>query len=103
MDNRVTNTIVQWNGMYYFGTDKGMDAVDLKGKHRVTNELTDRILPDLKRMQKHFDMVMAHPLRAKIIFRTLPRAYTVNLIAGWIAYDSAREHLGNYNEWIMQK
>ena len=42
MDNRVTNTIVQWNGVYYFGTDKGMDAVDLKGKHRVTNELTDR-------------------------------------------------------------
>jgi ubiquinone/menaquinone biosynthesis C-methylase UbiE len=67
------------------------------------NSLTDRILPDLKRMQKHFDMVMAHPLRARIIFRTLPRAYTVNLIAGWIAYDSAREHLGNYNEWIMQK
>ena len=42
MDNRVTNTIVQWNGTYYFGTDKGMDAVDLKGKHRVTNELTEK-------------------------------------------------------------
>ena len=42
MDNRVTNTIVQWNGAYYFGTDKGMDAVDLKGKHQVTNELTER-------------------------------------------------------------
>ena len=42
MDNRVVNTIVQWNGVYYFGTDKGMDAVDLKGKHRVQNELTER-------------------------------------------------------------
>ena len=42
MDNRVTNTIVQWNGTYYFGTDKGLDAVDLKGKHRVTNELTEK-------------------------------------------------------------
>lgn len=42
MDNRVTNTIVEWNGVYYFGTDKGMDAVDLKGKHRVQNELTER-------------------------------------------------------------
>ena len=42
MDNRVVNTIVQWNGVYYFGTDKGMDAVDLKGKNRVTNDLTDR-------------------------------------------------------------
>ena len=42
MDNRVTNAIIRWNGVYYFGTDKGMDAVDLKGKNRVTNELTDR-------------------------------------------------------------
>lgn len=67
------------------------------------NSLTERVLPDLKRMQKHFDVVMAHPLRAKIIFRTLPRSYTVNLIAGWIGYDSARERIGNYNEWIMQK
>ena len=42
MDNRVVNTIVQWNGVYYFGTDKGMDAVDQKGKKRVTDELTER-------------------------------------------------------------
>ena len=42
MDNRVTNTIVQWQGAYYIGTDKGMDAVDLKGKQQITNELTER-------------------------------------------------------------
>ncbi len=42
MDNRVTNTIVKWQDVYYIGTDKGMDAVDLKGKHQVTNELTER-------------------------------------------------------------
>ena len=42
MENRVVNTIVQWNGVYYFGTDKGMDAVDLKGKHRITDEVTSR-------------------------------------------------------------
>ena len=42
MDNRVTNTVVQWQGAYYIGTDKGMDAVDLKGKHPITNELTER-------------------------------------------------------------
>ncbi len=41
MENRVTNTIVQWNGVYYFGTDKGMDAVNLKGKRRVTDALTE--------------------------------------------------------------
>ena len=42
MDNRVTNTIVQWQGVYYIGTDKGMDAVDLGGKNQVTNEITER-------------------------------------------------------------
>ena len=42
MDSRVVNTIVEWQGTYYFGTDKGMNAVDLKGKHRVENDLTKR-------------------------------------------------------------
>jgi len=69
----------------------------------AVNELTERILPDLLRMQRHFDKVMLHPLRAKIVFKSLPWRYTVNLISGWLGYDSAREHIGNYWEWIMQK
>ena len=40
MVNRVTNTVVLWEGAYYIGTDKGMDAVDLKGKKQVINEIT---------------------------------------------------------------
>ncbi len=69
----------------------------------AVNELTERILPDLLRLQKHFDKVMLHPLRAKIVFKSLPWRYTVNLISGWLGYDSAREHIGNYWEWIMEK
>ncbi len=42
MNSRVVNTVVRWADAYYFGTDKGLDAVDLKGKHRVENELTGR-------------------------------------------------------------
>ena len=42
MENRVTNTVVQWNGVYYIGTDKGMDAVDLKGMNQVSNAVTER-------------------------------------------------------------
>ena len=42
LDNRVVNTIVEWNGAFYFGTDKGLDAVDLSGKSRVRNELTEQ-------------------------------------------------------------
>ncbi|MBR2256686.1 MAG: HD domain-containing protein [Blautia sp.] len=42
MENRVVNTIVQWNGVYYIGTDKGMDSVDLKGKKALTDAVTER-------------------------------------------------------------
>ncbi len=42
MDNRVTNTVVRWKDTYYFGTAKGMDAVDLPGKRQVTDEITRR-------------------------------------------------------------
>ena len=42
MDNQVVNTIVQWQDAFYFGTDKGMDAADLKGKERIENEITER-------------------------------------------------------------
>ena len=42
MDNRVVNTIVAWNGKFYFGTDKGMDAVDQAGKSQIRDGLTER-------------------------------------------------------------
>ena len=42
LPNRVVNTIVEWNGNFYFGTDKGLDAVDLSGKNPVKNELTEQ-------------------------------------------------------------
>ena len=42
MESRVTNTVAQWNGVYYIGTDKGMDAVDLKGMNRVRDAVTER-------------------------------------------------------------
>ena len=39
--NRVVNAVVYWNGTYYIGTDKGMDAVDHTGKKLVRNAITD--------------------------------------------------------------
>ena len=42
MDSRVVNAIVQWNGLYYIGTDKGMDALDLSGKQQIINTITKR-------------------------------------------------------------
>ncbi len=42
LENRVVNTVVEWNGVLYFGTDKGMDAVDSLGRQRVMNAVTER-------------------------------------------------------------
>ena len=42
MEKRVVNTVAQWNGVYYIGTDKGMDAVDQRGMNRVRDKITDR-------------------------------------------------------------
>ena len=42
MEKRVANTVVRWNDTWYFGTDRGMDAADLKGQSRVRDAVTDR-------------------------------------------------------------
>ena len=42
MDSKVVNTVVRWNDIYYFGTDKGMDAVDLKGREALSDAVTER-------------------------------------------------------------
>ena len=42
LGNRVVNTIVEWKGAFYFGTDKGLDAVDLNGKKQIKNDLTEQ-------------------------------------------------------------
>ena len=43
MDSRVVNAVEYWQGDYYFGTDKGLDAVDSACKTRVTNALTEEL------------------------------------------------------------
>ena len=42
MEKQVVNTVVCWNNAYYIGTDKGMDAVDLKGMHPIRDKVTER-------------------------------------------------------------
>ncbi len=43
MTDRVVNTTVFWQGVYYFGTDKGLDAADEEGKQQIRNELTEQL------------------------------------------------------------
>ncbi len=43
LDNRVVNAVEFWQGNYYFGTDKGLDATDAACKQRVENDLTQKM------------------------------------------------------------
>lgn len=43
MPNRVVNAVEKWQGTYWFGTDKGLDAVDAACKNQVTNALTEKL------------------------------------------------------------
>ncbi|MBR6186381.1 MAG: HD domain-containing protein [Clostridia bacterium] len=43
MARRVVNTVVQWQGIYYFGTDKGLDAVNAACSAQITNALTEQL------------------------------------------------------------
>ncbi len=39
-ENKVVNSVEEWNGQIYFGTDLGLDAADISTHKQVTNELT---------------------------------------------------------------
>lgn len=40
LEAKVVNTVVEWNGRLYFGTDNGIDVVDEKTKDRVKDKLS---------------------------------------------------------------
>ena len=40
MERQVVNAIVMWQGDYYIGTDRGLDAVDRSCRNQVKNDLT---------------------------------------------------------------
>ena len=43
MAHRVVNTVVEWQGDFYFGTDKGLDVVDGACSRQITGALTERL------------------------------------------------------------
>ena len=67
------------------------------------DDLTKEIMPDLKRLQRRAAKVLDHPLRAKIVFKTLPTKFVTNIILGYLGYDSANEGVIVYKEWILRK
>ena len=66
-------------------------------------DLSKEVLPDLKRLERRAAThVMDHPMRAKIIFRTLPRQFVSNIILGYLGYGSDAEGIITYKEWILK-
>ena len=43
MERRVVNAIVNWQGNYYIGTDKGLDIVDKACRRQINNDLTSEL------------------------------------------------------------
>ena len=42
LESRVVNAVTEWRGNYYFGTDKGMDAVFGKANRKVYDAITEK-------------------------------------------------------------
>ncbi|MBR6871976.1 MAG: HD domain-containing protein [Ruminococcus sp.] len=43
LENKVVNTVEEWNGKLYFGTDAGLDIADKNTRKPVTNDLTKKL------------------------------------------------------------
>ena len=43
LDNKVVNSVEEWRGKLYFGTDSGLDVVDMNSQRPVENELTEML------------------------------------------------------------
>ena len=66
-------------------------------------DLSKEVLPDLKRLERSAAThVMDHPMRARIIFNTLPKQFVSNIILGYLGYGSDVEGIITYKEWILR-
>ena len=71
-------------------------------REKVT-DLSKETLPDLKRLQRKAERVLRRPNAAKAAFRVLPDQFVNNIILGYLGYDSCREGVILYKEWVFRK
>ena len=64
---------------------------------------TKEILPDLKRLEQKADSIMTNPLWVKMCFHTMPKLLVSNLFVGYLGYETAKNDVWRYKEWIYQK
>ena len=66
-------------------------------------DLADKTIPDLHRLALTARRVMDHDGRIRLVFGLMPRTLTNNILIGYIAEDSVKEHIFYYYEWIYEK
>jgi sterol 24-C-methyltransferase len=72
-------------------------------REEKAGDLSERILPDLKRLQRKSERVLNHPKRAKWAFRLSPSLFANNALIAYLLYDAVREGAILYKEWIFRK
>ena len=65
-------------------------------------DLSEQVLPDLKRLEQRAGHILDYPNKTKFVFRVFPRKFTNNIIIGYLGYDACRENVGRYLEWICR-
>ncbi|MCL2371309.1 methyltransferase domain-containing protein [Candidatus Saccharibacteria bacterium] len=66
-------------------------------------DLSKEVLPDLKRLKHEAYRLLRRKRLAKTAFKILPKRFLGNVIVGYLGYDSCKEKLGYYMEFIYKK
>ena len=66
-------------------------------------DLTKETMPDLKRLAHKASRILDHPQLARAVFRLFPAHIVNNIVVGYLGYDSFREGVLGYRQWIFRK
>lgn len=66
-------------------------------------DYTRQILPDLKRLERKAAKILTHPVLARLMFRFLPDQFVINIILGYLGYDSGNAGICLYKGWVVRK
>ncbi|MBQ9521828.1 MAG: methyltransferase domain-containing protein [Oscillospiraceae bacterium] len=72
-------------------------------REEKAGDLSERILPDLKRLQRKSERVLKYPNRTKWAFRLFPSLFANNALLAYLTHDACQEGVFHYKEWIFRK
>jgi len=66
-------------------------------------DLTEKMLPDLKRLKRLASIVIHRKTFAKVVFKILPKTFLGNGVVAYVGYNAARNRVLLYAEHIYKK